>query len=148
MPPAPRAELMRAGSLAFVALFASCAGRHALAPSPARATSAIEERLFFGRNIPSGGMVSDSAWSAFLSEVVTPRLPEGFTVYRTEGQWKDPRGVVVHEPGMVLEVTHAAGSPPDSVFDAIASLYCARFGQDAVLRVSGPVTMRLILGAH
>lgn len=117
-------------------------------PEPESSSPGIDERLFFGRNIPAGGAVSDSAWSVFLAEVVTPRLPDGFTVYRTEGQWRDPRGTIVHEPGMILEVTHPMGTPPDSVFDAIARMYCARFGQDAVFRTSEPVTMKMILGAH
>ena len=146
--PALRAELMRARGLAFVVLLASCASHPALGPAPERSTPVIDERLYFGRNIPAGGVVSDSAWSVFLTEVVTPRLPSGFSVYREEGQWRDDQGRIEHEPGFMLEVYHPRGSPPDSVFDAIARIYCARFGQDAVLRTSGPATMKMILGHH
>ena len=109
-------------------------------PSPSAASAAaaptavVADRLFFGRNIPSGGTVSDSAWSVFLAEVVTPRFPDGFTVLRSEGQWRGADGVIAREAGFVLEVHHAPGVPPDSVFQAIAVEYCRRFRQEAVLR--------------
>ena len=67
--------------------------------------------------------------------MVTPRLPAGFTVWRTEGQWRSADGVIVREAGFVLEVEHPQGQPPDSVFEAIAAEYCRRFHQEAVLRL-------------
>lgn len=58
------------------------------AEDPAGGTM-VADRLFLGRQIPGGGMVSDADWTAFLAEVVTPRFPEGLTVWRAEGQWLD-----------------------------------------------------------
>lgn len=108
----------------------------ARAPSTrATPTTVVSDRLMFGRNIASGGMVSDSAWNVFLAEVVTPRFPDGFTVFRTEGQWRGADGVIVREPGFVFEVNHPPGVPADSVFEAIAYEYNRRFRQEAVLRV-------------
>lgn len=104
---------------------------------------AIADRLFFGRNIPAGGMVSDSSWSAFLAEVVTPRFPDGLTVWRAEGQWRGANGRLEREPVMIVEVLHPRGTPPDSVFASIARDYCQRFGQDAVLRSTGAVRINL-----
>lgn len=95
----------------------------------------VADRLFFGRNIPSGGTVSDSAWSVFLAEVVTPRFPAGFTTWRSEGQWQGSDGAIGREMGFVFEVEHPPGQPPDSVFEAIAAEYCRRFRQEAVLRI-------------
>src|SRR4051812_448436 len=92
-----------------------------------------ERRLFFGRNIPGGGTVSDSGWIVFLAEVVTPRLPAGFVASRTEGQWRGADGATVREAGFVLEVEHPQGQPADSVFEAIGSEYCRRFRQEAVI---------------
>lgn len=106
----------------------------------------MADRLLFGRNIPAGGTVSDSAWSVFLSDVVTPRLPDGFTVYRTEGQWRGADGVISREAGFVLEVHHPRGQPPDSVFEAIAAEYNRRFRQEAVLRVRAPAELWLYRG--
>jgi hypothetical protein len=106
-------------------------------------SSQVSDRLYFGLSISDGGMVSDSAWRAFLQDIVTPALPGGFTVFRTEGQWLDPRGVLVKEPGMVVEVHHPAGVPADSVFERIATQYRLRFRQDAVLRAATPARVWL-----
>jgi hypothetical protein len=98
----------------------------------------VSDRLFFGRNIPAGGTVTDSAWAVFLAEVVTPRFPNGFTVWHTEGQWRGADGTIVHEPGFVFEVEHLPGQPADSTFSNIAAEYCRRFQQESVLRVRAP----------
>jgi len=125
--------------------FAACApSSPPSAPRPVTGTAVVTERLFFGRNIPSGGTVTDSAWSLFLAEVVTPRLPDGFTTWRTDGQWRGADGAIAHEAGFVLEVDHPPGVPPDSVFEAIGVEYCRRFRQEAVLRVRTPAELWLI----
>jgi hypothetical protein len=107
--------------------------------APASPAVAQSDRLFFGRSIPIGGTVTDSAWASFLAEVVTPRFPNGFTVWRSEGQWHGADSTIVHEAGFVLEVDHPPGQPPDSTFENIAEEYCRRFHQEAVLRLRAPV---------
>jgi hypothetical protein len=99
----------------------------------------VIDRLSFGRDIPTGGTVSDSAWLAFLDEVVTPRFPGGFGWMRTEGQWRYADGRIQREAGYALELYHDPGSPPDSTFEAIAREYMRRFAQEAVARSRIPV---------
>jgi hypothetical protein len=105
------------------------------ADSPAQAVS---DRLEFGRVIVTGGAVTDSQWRTFLDEVITPRLPDGFAVTRGEGQWRANNGAILRDSGFILEVVHPPGTPPDSVFEAIAIEYCRRFRQESVLRVRSP----------
>jgi hypothetical protein len=93
------------------------------------------DRLYLGRAMPGGGTVSDSAWAAFLAEVVTPRFPDGLTVLRGEGQWRDPGGAIVRESSFVLEVFHPGGAQADAALDAIAAEYKRRFRQESVMRV-------------
>lgn len=125
-----------AGALALTLALAGC-GRspRPTTPAPSAGAAVVADRMFFGRNIPGGGTVSDSAWSAFLAEVVTPRFPDGFTVFRAEGQWRGVDGAIVREAGFVFEVEHPQGLPPDGVFEAIGTEYCSRFRQEAVLHV-------------
>src|SRR5262245_38533220 len=80
----------------------------------------VADRLYFGRAPPDGGLVSEEAWEAFLHDVVTPHFPERLTVWRAEGQWTDPRGQLVREPVVVLEVVHPAGPRADASLAAIA----------------------------
>jgi hypothetical protein len=112
-------------------------------PAPDAPAQVMSDRLFFGRNVPSGGTVTDSAWTVFLAEVVTPRFPDGFTTWRTEGQWRGADGAIAREAGFVLQVDHPPGVPPDSTFEAIAVEYGRRFRQEAVLRTRTPAQLWL-----
>ncbi|HKY60991.1 MAG TPA: DUF3574 domain-containing protein [Gemmatimonadota bacterium] len=103
----------------------------------------VADRLLFGRAVPDGGLVSDEDWQAFLDEVVTPKFPEGLTVWRAEGQWADPLGVLVEEPVLVIEIVHPASARADSAMAAIAEEYRRRFHQDAVLRVTTDASVHL-----
>jgi hypothetical protein len=131
-----RARLFLAVSSVIAA--AGCGGMVASA-RPTPGSTQIIDRLSFGRDIPTGGTVTDSAWLVFLDEVVTPRFPDGFGVLRSEGQWRYADGRIQREAGFVLELYHSPGMPPDSTFEAIAREYMRRFNQEAVARSRMPV---------
>jgi Protein of unknown function (DUF3574) len=48
--------------------------------------------LFLGRSMPPFGEVTTSDWAEFVNQVVTPALPNGFTVYDAMGAWMSPVG--------------------------------------------------------
>jgi hypothetical protein len=123
--------------LAGVSAFAGCTAVRPEPPSPAAgiAALAILDRLYFGRNIPHGGEVSDTDWATFLTEVVTPRFPSGFTVLRGDGQWREASGTIVHERSFVLEVNHPDTAVADHAVQEIMADYKRRFAQEAVLRL-------------
>lgn len=86
--------------------------------------------------------MTDAQWRAFLDEVITPRFPDGLTVWRTEGQWRLPDGGIGKESTFVLEIVHDGAASTDSALLQIAELYKERFQQSGVLRVTAPVRMR------
>jgi hypothetical protein len=101
--------------------------------------SVVVERLYFGRNVGDTVIVTDSAWAAFVTEIVTPRFPAGLTVWPATGQWRDPNGRIRREPSFVLELvlpTHTDDT--DRAITAIIAEYKRRFRQEAVLRVRMP----------
>ena len=98
--------------------------------------SMVADRLFFGRNIPAGGTVTDIEWERFLRSVITPRFPKGLTIWQANGQWLDPRGEIVREPVFVVEIFHEVNDEDNVSIAAIAAEYEKRFGQDAVLRIT------------
>ncbi|MGB2867297.1 MAG: DUF3574 domain-containing protein [Bacteroidota bacterium] len=100
--------------------------------------SVIVERLFFGRNVHGVPAVSDSAWGAFLAEEVTPRFPDGFTVWPAAGQWRGADGRIERETSFVLELVHPSSATADSNVAVIIAAYKQRFQQEAVLRVIIP----------
>ena len=109
----------------------------ACAPSfrGAQSSPVLVERLYFGRDVGDSLVVTDSAWAAFLVEVVTPRFPGGFTAWRAEGQWRSASGVLEHEPSFVVEFVLPVRADTDLALSEIISEYKRRFHQESVLRV-------------
>lgn len=99
----------------------------------------VVERLYFGRHRADTLIVTDSAWAAFVAEVITPRFPAGLTVWSATGQWRDAEGHIQREPSLVLElVLPARAHDSDDAIAAIVAEYKRRFRQEAVLRVRMP----------
>jgi uncharacterized protein DUF3574 len=94
------------------------------------------DRLYFGRKTADSLSVTDSAWAVFLKDVVSARLPSGFTYWAADGEWRGPDGRSHHEPSVVLEVVHPPHSAAvDSSILGIIAEYKRRFSQESVLRV-------------
>ena len=111
-------------------------------PMPAAAVAActvgdtafVRDVLYFGRNRPDGGTVSDADWRSFLDEIVTPRFPSGLTVVDATGQWRGARGVVEQERSEIVTVFHAGDDASRRAVAEVAAEYKRRFRQEAVLR--------------
>jgi hypothetical protein len=125
-----------------VALLAGpgCAGPRVAAPSPSAAlcavgdTALVRDLVYFGRNRPDGGTVSDAEWLAFLDSVVTPSFPSGFTVVEGTGQWKGQTGAVERERSAIITFLHTGSAADRDRVDQVAGEYKRRFHQEAVLR--------------
>lgn len=100
----------------------------------------VMQRLYFGTEIPSGGEVKAVQWEDFLSKMVTPHFPSGFTVYSTNGQWLSRNGSLIKESSFVLEVVHDNSAAHREAIREISQEYKARFHQDSVLLLTLPVT--------
>ena len=66
---------------------------------------------------------------------MTPRFPQGLTVWRADGQWRGADGVIVREPSFVLELIHPDSAAPERAVTEIIADYKHRFQQESVLRV-------------
>lgn len=140
--------LPRSGQLAWVVclttMLSACAAppvvtRGGACPA-AQGDPLIAYELFFGRSITGGGEVTDGAWGDFVTRVVTPNLPNGYTVFNAVGAWRDPaNGTTVHERTKV--VLAALPDTPDSAgaIGRIRQAYAAQFHQSAVGMTAMPV---------
>jgi hypothetical protein len=97
-------------------------------------TALVRDVIYFGRNRPDGGTVSDGEWQGFLDEVVTPKFPTGLTVVEAAGQWRGQSGVVEQERSEIVTLFHAGDVAARQAVAAVASEYKRRFRQEAVLR--------------
>jgi hypothetical protein len=93
------------------------------------------ERLYFGRNIGDTATVSDSAWSGFVRDVLTPAFPEGATVWEAAGQWRAPDGTLVRERSFVVELLHLVTPDVEARVQRVIDSYKSRFAQQSVLRM-------------
>jgi hypothetical protein len=69
-------------------------------------------------------------------EVVTPRFPDGLTVWPAAGQWRSADGALLHEASWVLNVVRAPDATSDMASATIGDAYKKRFHQESVLRVT------------
>jgi hypothetical protein len=96
-------------------------------------------QLFFGLSIAGRGPVTRHEWSEFLRQEVSPRFPDGFTVYEAEGQWLDPAGhSVVREHSKVMIIAAEDTSEVRTKIAEVSDLYRKAFHQQSV----GVITRR------
>lgn len=114
--------------LASLFLGLACTPREQLKPT------LVEDTLYFGLNTMRGP-VTPSQWNDFLRKEVTPRFPDGLTVWDAKGQWKDAQGVVSKEPTKVLMLIHPDTVAEDQTIQAVIDIYKKQFHQESVLKV-------------
>jgi hypothetical protein len=95
--------------------------------------AAISDTLYFGTDRPVSA-VTAAEWNEFLATTVTPRFPDGLTVWPAAGQWKAGHAIV-HEATYVLSLVHADDDVSENSVREIVRAYKAQFQQEAVLRV-------------
>jgi len=140
-------------------LIAACAAvllfaRAATADAPAQVTAALQgdagrpaaahwlrSELYFaiGSADISDGGIGEMRWQAFLDREVTPRIPDGLTVFEAYGQWRSSR----HEGtsrlrSKVLVIVHEDTPANRAAIDAIRLAWKSATHAQSVLWVSEP----------
>lgn len=127
-------------SAALLCALTACASLAPLPIKPGDPSACGERRLdrvLFGMNSPSGP-VTDGQWQAFLAEVVTPRFPDGLTIYQAQGQWRGASGEIEREDSRAIDLVHTDSAAGRQRVVEIADEYKRRFQQEAVLVISLP----------
>ena len=129
-----------------LAAFALSTIAPASAQSPAAVTTctaplkpALEVNLYFGRDIETGGEVSEAQWAEFMTAEVTPRFPDGLSVLNVAGQSRNSKNQTLRERTKLLVVVVFDAPAHRAKIDAIVETYDKRFGQQGVFRVEKPV---------
>jgi len=104
------------------------------APTECGASTAAQVRttLYFGTARPKGS-VSELEWQLFLRDEVTPRFPDGLTVWDAEGQWRASPGAIEHERTKVLLLVHADTTAARQSVQQVIERYRKAFDQQSVL---------------
>lgn len=88
--------------------------------------------MYFGLTRPSG-VVDEAQWQKFLMEQVTPRFPNGLTVWEANGQWRGKDGEINRERAKVLLLVHEESPELRAAIQAIIGDYKRGFQQESVL---------------
>jgi hypothetical protein len=137
---------MRSGSAIFIALvfsgglvigttFPSIGRAQEGAPDLMCGASSVPQlrtTLYFGLQRPKGA-VSELDWQMFLRDEVTPRFPEGLTVWEAQGQWKGSDGTLGHERSKVLLLVHPETRIARAAVQSVIARYRRMFDQQSVL---------------
>jgi len=111
------------------------AGARACGPS---ASPLTRTTLYFGLSHRSG-MVTQTQWQRFLRQEVTPRFPEGLTVWEADGQWRRSDGTIARERAKVLLLVHEGTPAVQTALSGVVESYKRAFQQQSVLWESAPV---------
>jgi Protein of unknown function (DUF3574) len=89
--------------------------------------------LLLGRKIGDRLGVSETQFLNFLDREITPRFPDGLTVYDARGQYRDSeRNRIVREPSKVVMIVLPGSSEDMARLNEVADAYKKRFRQQSV----------------
>jgi hypothetical protein len=89
--------------------------------------------LYFGQSVRDRAPVTDQEWRDFRNQVITPALPDGYTVLDGQGAWMNPRThVTIAEATKVLIVAMPEAPASLAAINGIRSSWQHRFHQYVV----------------
>jgi hypothetical protein len=89
--------------------------------------------LLFGRKIGNRVGVTEAQWARFVDREITPRFPDGLTVFNASGQWRDSkRNAIVREPSKIVQIVLPGKADDETRLGEIAAAYKTRFRQQSV----------------
>ena len=89
--------------------------------------------LYFGRSVAGRGEVSDKEWRDFREQVITPALPDGYTVLDGQGAWMNPRShATISEATKILVVALPDAPASLTAINRIRGAWQHRFHQYVV----------------
>jgi hypothetical protein len=105
--------------------------------TPQKAQQVVD--LLFGRKIGERALVTEGQFVRFVDSEITPRFPDGLTVFSAYGQWRDTeRNRIVREPSKIVTIV-LPGKPEDGDrLTEIIEAYKKQFKQQSVGMVLRP----------
>jgi hypothetical protein len=101
-------------------------------------TVMVRTELYFGREMPGKGEVSDIEFDSFVAGVVTSELPEGLTLFDAYGQYKDKDGTELKQATKVMIVFHDDTDAEAAAIEKVIAAYRERFSGAKAMRSTAP----------
>lgn len=88
-----------------------------------------------------GNSSGEDAWSGFLDEEVTPAFPDGWSVVRSFGQWRNRAGRLERAVTPILLIVARDSQATHQRLKRLTAAWKERTGEESVLRVITPATV-------
>lgn len=110
------------------------------AAHPSQASGWVMTSLYFGLGpADHAAGVDEGRWRSFLDREVTPRFPDGLSVFDVYGQWRDQgRAATERLRSKQLVLLHPDGARQRADIEAIRAAWKRETGDQSVLRVTQP----------
>ena len=126
----------------YLLLLGACSPLSQLKRAMPNSEKAVRTALYFGQQRANGQAIAQAEWDAFVAREVSPRFPQGLSIFRAEGQWLMEDGRLAREGSYMLVLLHPPVETDFARIDTIARRYCDQFEQEAVMQVSQPVRLQ------
>ena len=93
---------------------------------------AVEYKMVFGMSKPNGETINKYDWELFVRKSITPRFPQGFTIYTGEGQWQHEDGLVIRELSHTVLIVSDDPQSQEHIRETVAA-YKRCFDQESVM---------------
>src|SRR5947209_18093394 len=95
--------------------------------------------LTFGRRIVGHIAVSETQWVQFVDNEITPRFPDGLTIYDAAGQWRDPATKkIVRELSKIVLIVLPGSAEDLARLNELVEIYKRRYRQQSVGMIVRP----------
>ena|SRR5437764_400335 len=133
-----RALAQLLATLAAALVLSAAADAQSLGCQGAQKPQQVAE-LIFGRGVRARIGVSDTDWMLFVDDEITPRFPDGLTVYEAAGQWRDKASNKIFRERSRIALIVLPGNADDLArLNEVAEAYKRRFRQQSVGMIVRP----------
>ncbi|MCP4079942.1 MAG: DUF3574 domain-containing protein [Planctomycetaceae bacterium] len=108
----------------------------------------IETTIYFGMDIPGGGVISAAQFDEFLKETVTKEFPMGLTAYPAYGQMRNADGSIERQKTEVVVLVHEQTKANREAVKKVVDAYRSEFGKPQVMQTTSAVDVAFFQSAE
>lgn len=108
----------------------------------------VQTTIYFGMDIPGGGVISDAQFDEFLKETVTKEFPMGLTAYPAYGQMKHANGSIERQKTEVVLLVHEQTKANREAVRTVVEAFREQFGKPQVMQTTSAVDVDFFQSAE
>ena len=107
----------------------------------------VQTTIYFGLDIPGGGVVSEAQFDVFLKDTVTLEFPQGLTAYKAYGQMRNADESIERQTTEVVVLVHELTESNREAVKKVIAAYRQAFGDPQVMRTTNSVDVEFFQSA-